>query len=84
MNENQDYEEIDLVELFRAVLRKWWLIVLLVLLASGSSYYVTKTYVTPIYEAKSTLFIGKESDLIAGISLSEFNLGNKLVVDIEN
>lgn len=81
MNENEEYQEIDLVELFRTVLRKWWLIVLLMAIAGGASYYVTETYVTPIYKAESTLFIGKESDMLAGISLSDLNVDNKLVVD---
>lgn len=78
---DEEYQEIDLVELMRVVLRKWWLILLLVVIAAGSSYYVTKEYVTPIYKAESTLFIGKENDLISGISFSDLQVDNKLVVD---
>ncbi len=82
MNENQDvYQEIDLVELMWTVLAKWWLILLLMVIAGGAAYYVTDQYVTPIYQAESTLFIGKESDVLAQVSLSDFNLDNKLVVD---
>ena len=77
----QEYQEIDLMELIQLVLAKWWLILLLMVIAGGSSYYATKEYVTPVYQAKSTLFIGKESELLAGISLNDFNLDNKLVID---
>lgn len=80
-DQQEDVQEIDLVELMWVVLRKWWLILLLMVIGAGISYYVTETYVIPIYEAESTLFIGKESDVLANVSLSDFNLDNKLVVD---
>ena len=78
-----EYQEIDLVELLRVVLRNWWLILLLMLVASSTSYFVTTRYVTPIYEAKSTLFIGKESESIAGfdLSVSDLQIDDQLVVD---
>jgi len=77
----EEYQEIDLIELFIIVLKKWWLILLFAALAGGSSYYYTTNYIAPTYEAKATLFIGKEADLLAGFSLSELQVDNKLVVD---
>lgn len=77
----EEYQEIDLLELVGIVLRKWWLILLFVVIAGGTSYYVTDNYITPTYEAKATLFIGKEADLLGEISLGELQLDNKLVVD---
>lgn len=81
MKNEQDYQEIDFFELMRVVSRKWWLILLCMLIAGGAAYYVTTSYVAPKYQAISTLFIGKESDVLAAVSLNDLNLDNKLVVD---
>ncbi|PKM57729.1 MAG: hypothetical protein CVU98_04540 [Firmicutes bacterium HGW-Firmicutes-3] len=78
---NEEYQELDLVELLRGVVSNWWLILLFMIIAAGSSYYATKTYVVPIYKAESTLFIGKENNVLSGISLGDFQLDSKLVID---
>lgn len=78
---NEEYQEIDLLELIQVVLRKWWLILLLMIVAGGSAYYATTEYVTPIYEAKATLFIGKDNSTIAGLNLSDLSVDNKLISD---
>ena len=77
----QEYQEIDLRELIHIVLAKWWLIVIFFVFSIGITAFVTINYITPMYEAKSTLFIGKETNNIAGISLSDLQFDNKLVVD---
>lgn len=79
---NEEYQEIDLLKLFRVVLSKWWLILLLMVVAAGSAYYYTDNYVTPIYEAKATLFIGKENtDSLTGLNLNDLRVENQLIVD---
>lgn len=78
---NEEYQEIDLVELIKIVLRKWWLILLFALIAASASYYVTTEKITPVYKASTTLFIGKESSSITDISLSDLQVGNQLVTD---
>jgi len=78
---DEAYQELDLIELLRGILSNWWLILLFMMIAAGSSYYATKTYVVPIYKAESTLFIGKENDVLSGISLGDFQLDSKLVID---
>lgn len=80
---NEEYQEIDLGKLIKEVLSKWWLIVLLMVIAGGAAYYYTSNYVTPIYRAKSTLFIGKETDMIAGIDLQDLTVDNQLITDYE-
>lgn len=77
----EEYQEIDLLELLGIVIRKWWLILIFVVIAGGTSYYVTTEMITPIYEAKATLFIGKEADLLSEFSLTDLQVDNKLVVD---
>lgn len=78
-----EYQEIDLVELAGHVLRKWWLIVILFVLSSGTAFYVTYAMITPIYSASTMIFIGKESAKIADISLMDLEVGNQLVSDYE-
>lgn len=80
---NEEYDEIDLRELLHVVLGRWWLIVLFAVVAVLISAFVTLKWIDPVYEAKSTLFIGKESDSIAGISFSDLQIDDQLVVDYQ-
>lgn len=77
----QDYQEIDLVELFQKLIKFWWLLLLMASVCGSLAFYVTKYHITPVYEAKTTLFIGKEAGAIASIDLNELSVGNKLVTD---
>lgn len=78
---NPEYQEIDLIDLFKKVLKQWWLIVLLVVVCAASANYYTKNYITPTYMAKTTLFTGKEGGSIASISFADLQIGNQLVTD---
>jgi capsular polysaccharide biosynthesis protein len=62
---------------------RWWVIALFTLIAVGVSTYVTSEMIEPVYESKSTLFIGNESDSIAGISFSDLQVDDQLVVDYQ-
>ena len=80
MNEQQ-YQEIDLIELLRHILAKWWLILLLMVISGATAFYITTERIVPVYQAQSTIFIGKESSSITDLNINDFNLENKLVVD---
>lgn len=73
--------EVELVELLVEVLKKWWLIAIFVIIASSTAYYATTNYVTPIYEAKATLFIGRDNSSVAGLDLSDLSVDDKLISD---
>lgn len=78
---NEEYQEIDLIDLAKKILKFWWLLLIFMVIAAGSAYYVTKTYITPLYKANASIFIGKESGDL-GFSLSEsFYVGSELVTD---
>lgn len=79
----EEYEEIDIREMLHIVLGRWWVIALFTLIAVGVSAYVTSEMIEPVYESKSTLFIGNESDSIAGISFSDLQVDDQLVVDYQ-
>lgn len=78
---NEEYEEIDLLELAQRILSRWKFVVLLVVLSAGAAYGVTKQLITPIYEASTTVFIGKESTALASLNLADLQVGNQLVTD---
>lgn len=78
-----DYEnqEIDFSDLARILASKWWLILVLTLVASITALSVTQTMITPVYQASTTVFIGKESAKITDISLMDIQVGSQLVTD---
>lgn len=77
----KEYQEMNLLEVAGHVGKRWWLILLLLLIAAGSSFLVTSFMITPVYEASTTVFIGKESAKIADISLMDIQVGSQLVTD---
>lgn len=74
-------EEIDLRVLLNKVKRYWWFVILLMMISGGLSYYVTKEKVISVYEARTTLFVGKENNQIPEMNLSDISVSNKLVSD---
>jgi capsular polysaccharide biosynthesis protein len=75
------YREINLLEIIRIVMKRWWLIVGMVGLFGGMAYYVTDNYIVPVYEAKATLFVGKDTEALSDINLGDLQLDNKFVSD---
>ena len=49
---------MELRQYFSILWRWWWLIALSIVIAAGSSYYAS-SLVTPIYQTKSTLMVGR-------------------------
>lgn len=82
MNQN-DYIEIDLREIFFALLRRWWLFLLCLIIAVGTTYTVTFYYLTPVYKAETSLFLGKEKDTIGSITYAQLEINNQLIVDYQ-
>ena len=74
-------QEINFMDLIAPYLRMWWLIVLFVSIGAGSAYFMTEHLMVPYYEAKTIMFIGKDTDVLSGISMSDLQIDNKLVLD---
>lgn len=79
----QEYQEIDLVELAQHILKKWYVILIVCIFFAFLAFTVSKYWIEPVYEAQTTLFIGKEPGGISNISLSDLQVGNKLVTDYQ-
>jgi len=76
-----DYIEIDIREILIVLLKRWYLIAICFILATGSSFAITKFYLKPVYRAQTTLFLGKESDKVASLSIADIQVNNQLVSD---
>lgn len=66
--------EVDLQKLLLAYLHKWWLIVLCASIAVLGAVYVTTNLITPMYQAKVTVYVnntasGQQMDYISNANL---------------
>lgn len=75
--------EVDLREFFDIFRKKWWLMLILVVLGAGIAFGYSAKFVTPVYEAKTTLYIGNEDTGLGsiGISLGQLEAGSQLLID---
>lgn len=72
-------EEIDLLELWHAIIHRLWLVILAGIVFAGAAYLFTSYMITPMYTSSSTmLVITKETTLS---SLADLQLGSKLTED---
>ena len=78
--------EINLKELFSALLRKWWLIVICTVLAGVLAFVYTDQFVTPLYQAKVTFYVNntRSTTTTAGISSSDLATSQRLVLTYLN
>jgi succinoglycan biosynthesis transport protein ExoP len=75
--------EIDLKDLIFLVLRKWYIVAIGVILAATVAGLVSMFYITPVYQAKTSLFLGKEKDSLGSLDLGMLQVNNQLVVDYQ-
>lgn len=83
MEENikDDEIEIDLMEIFRLLVRKLWLIILCVVVGAGGTFAVTKLLITPQYTASSMIYVLSKSTSLS--SAIDIQLSKQLTVDFE-
>ena len=77
---NNQYISIEIADLFRTLLTKWWIFLICITILSGIAAYISIN-IDDEYIAQSTLFIGKESGVIDSITLSTISLNNQLISD---
>lgn len=78
-NRSNEEMEIDLLELFHAMLQKAWLIVLLLVLGASIALGVTKFLITPMYSASSQIYILTKTTSVT--SLADIQMGAQLTSD---
>jgi capsular polysaccharide biosynthesis protein len=76
-------EEIDLKELFHILLRRWWVLAVCSIVLSAAvgfwGYYNT----IPVYEANTTLYIGKNIEQSGQFSANDLYMGTMLIQDYQ-
>lgn len=75
----KDYEEIDLVELFYAVISHWTIILLSTVVLATLGYCYGRFMVTPIYSSSSALYVLSKSTSIT--SMADIQVGANLTND---
>lgn len=75
----EDIEEIDLVELFYAIISRWTLILLSTVVLATLAYCYGRFMVTPIYSSNSALYVFSKSTSIT--SMADIQVGTNLTND---
>lgn len=82
MKENMyDEDTIDLLELTRVLLKKWWLILLSAVFCGALALLVTITMINPQYQSNAMLYILSKTTTVT--SLADLQLGSELTADFE-
>ena len=74
-----DYEEIDLVELFYAIASRWTIILLTTVVLATLGYCYGRFIVTPVYSSNSALYVLSKSTSIT--SMADIQVGANLTND---
>lgn len=72
--------EINMKDLFRLVLKKWWIFLICVLAFGSASYIWTNYFIDPVYSSSTTLYVGKNIES-EGLQSSDLYLGADLISD---
>ncbi|HHW21443.1 MAG TPA: hypothetical protein GXX26_00980 [Clostridiaceae bacterium] len=72
--------ELNIRELFRLVLTKWWIILICAVIFGIGGYVYSQNFVVPVYEANTTLYVGKNADE-KGVSEIDLDIGTIVVQD---
>lgn len=78
-DQRDDEIEIDLMEIFHVFLKKWWLIVGCGIICAALAFVGTKTFITPMYESTSMIYLLSKSNAIT--SALDIQLGNQATED---
>ena len=71
-----DDDEIDLLELFYALKRRWWAILLALIIGGGVAGVYTKKLIAPVYESTSMVYVLSKETTLA--SLADLQIGSQL------
>jgi len=72
--------EINIRDLLRLILRKWWIFAICILIFGSAAYIWTNYFIVPVYSSSTTLYVGKNVESV-GIQTSDLSLGTILIHD---
>lgn len=76
---DEDGYELDLMELFRVLLRGIWLIIAATLVAGLMAFLITRFFVTPLYSASVKLYVDNSTETTTSITSSDISAAKSLV-----
>ena len=79
MEDNQDYETIDLLELLGVVRRHIVALLLTTVLAAAAGFAVSKFLMTPQYQASALMIVNTRQDTTANVTSDQLNSASQLV-----
>ena len=82
MHNENDEVEIDLLEIFQVIKKKFFLLFFIVLLFTVASGLVTKYLITPTYSSSSTIFLTPSINESGVIDYTSQNSNEKLVNNV--
>ncbi len=83
IKKNNDSDEIDLLEVAKALLHRWWALVLAVVIFGAAAFGYTYFFIDPLYQSSTLLYVNN-SDISLGatsftISNADLTAAQKLV-----
>lgn len=75
------YKTVEISKILREMLRRWWVLLFALILFSFAAYYITLNFMTPIYRASVTVFIGREGELERELTIADITLSQRLAMD---
>ncbi|MGN1095450.1 MAG: YveK family protein, partial [Eubacteriales bacterium] len=80
MNEENKNDVIDLLQIFKALIKRWWIILLASLVCAGAFFGYTYLKITPMYRANAMMYVNNKMSIgSTSISISDLNTAAKLV-----
>ena len=77
MNETKEVFEIDVLQITKAILKKWWLLLLFGLIGAVLMFSYTTLFVTPMYSSTAKMYINASSS--SNIDMSGLSTARDLV-----
>ena len=74
-------QEIDLLELFHALRRKWYMLLAALLVFALAAGAGTKLLITPQYQSSAMIYILTKTTSVT--SLADLQIGSQLTIDFE-
>ncbi len=75
--------QFTFVELIRQIYKKKWIVLIVTVFFGMLSFYFSQFVLTEFYSSEVTIFIGKESGVLAEFNILDLQVGEQLIVDYQ-
>ena len=72
-------KSIDIMQLLRVILRKWFIVVIAGIVAAVIGFIYSSYYITPLYRASSTMLVDLRNSVHEDLSAEQVNVAEKYV-----